>query len=79
MGVVEIREEITDYMNHTDDESFLQMIRQMINYHQASREKLRPMTMEELNTRIDEAEEDIKEGRVYSTEEMRAYFAKKQA
>jgi len=35
------------------------------------------MSLEELNDRIDEGLLDRKEGRVYSTEEVQAYFARK--
>ena len=39
--------------------------------------KLKPMTQEELEQRIEQAEEDIKNGRVYTTSEMREYFKDK--
>ncbi|MEI6596165.1 MAG: hypothetical protein WCO28_11430 [Bacteroidota bacterium] len=36
------------------------------------KESLKPMTLDELNLRITEAEQDIKEGRVYTTDELRS-------
>ena len=39
--------------------------------------KLKPMSIEELNIIVEEAEEDIKNGRVYSHEEVVTYFANK--
>lgn len=82
MNVIETQEQMAQYiMSQPKEELFLDVLRQMINYHlaQSHREKLEPMSMEELNKRIDEGLEDKKAGRVYSTEEVRAYFAKKQA
>ena len=82
MNVIETREQMAQYiLSQPKDELFLNVLRQMINYHQAQsqQEDLQPMTMEELNQRIDEGLQDKKEGRVYSTEEVRAYFARKQA
>jgi len=38
------------------------------------KESLKPMTLDELNLRITEAEQDIKEGRVYTTDELRHNF-----
>jgi len=38
------------------------------------KDSLKPMTMDELNDRIAEAEKDIREGRVYTTDELRNNF-----
>ncbi len=38
------------------------------------KDSLKPMTMDELNARIAEAEKDISEGNVYSTGEVRNIF-----
>ncbi len=39
--------------------------------------KLKPMTIEELKERVKKSEEDIKEGRVYTQEEVKAHFKNK--
>lgn len=39
--------------------------------------KLKPMTIEELKERVKKSEEDIKAGRVYSHEEVKAHFKNK--
>jgi hypothetical protein len=39
--------------------------------------KLKPMTIEELKERVKKSEEDIKAGRVYSQEEVKAHFKNK--
>ncbi len=41
------------------------------------KKKLKPMTLDELQKRLDRSEEDIKEGRVYTTEEVRNHFKNK--
>ena len=38
------------------------------------KDSLKPMTLDELNSRIFEAEKDIREGRVYTTDELRNNF-----
>ena len=38
------------------------------------KDSLKPMTIDELNARIAEAEKDIREGKVYSTDELRTYL-----
>jgi uncharacterized small protein (DUF1192 family) len=38
------------------------------------KDSLHPMTVDELNLRIAEAENDISEGRVYTTDEIRIYL-----
>ena len=78
MSAIEIREQVTKYVSEQADDMFLRMIYAMMQEYK-SEQSIQPMTQEELDARIDEAEEDIKAGRVYSTEEMRAYFANKQA
>ena len=40
------------------------------NVQRLSRENLTPYTMDEINTRLDESERDIEEGRYYTTEEV---------
>ena len=41
------------------------------------KDSLKPMTIDELNARIAEAEKDIIEGRVYTTDEIRINFKNK--
>lgn len=79
MSAIELKDQIADYMSQTDDEIFLGVIYQMIRYHQASQVEVEPMTTAQLNQRIDEGLADKKAGRVFSTDEVRAYFANKQA
>ncbi|MEI6508426.1 MAG: hypothetical protein WCO54_08065 [Bacteroidota bacterium] len=38
------------------------------------KDSLKPMTIDELNARIAEAEKDIREGKVYSTDDIRDIF-----
>jgi len=44
---------------------------------QAVSESIHPYTMEELNARIDEAEDDIANGRFFAAEDMHGYFEQK--
>jgi len=47
MSVIELKEKIARYMNHTEDEAFLQMIHQLIHYHQSSQD------LDQANTEIE--------------------------
>lgn len=78
MSKTEIREKVIQYVSESADDVFLRMIYAMMHEYELDQTP-NQMTKEELDKRVDEAEEDIQAGRVYSTDEMRSYFDKKQA
>ena len=57
-------------MDSDDDE----LISALAARFRAAADYLRPMTMEEFHARIDQAEEDIAAGRVYTQEEMERWI-----
>ena len=52
------------------DPKFLVIVKNLFE----NRRKQQPMSFEELETKLQRSEEDIKAGRVHSTESLREYF-----
>ncbi|MCF8276834.1 MAG: hypothetical protein K9J17_08875 [Flavobacteriales bacterium] len=73
MDVAHLKYSIIERLIRTDDEKLLERVAELmksvpIPYVES---ELKPMTVEELNERLQKAEEDIIEGRIYSTEEAK--------
>lgn len=66
---------LAQYILSTKDESFLENVFRMLKLEK-SEVGIAPMTIEELNLRIDASEEDFKNGRVIDSEELFAKYVK---
>ncbi len=65
---------LEDFMRVTD-EAIIAKLSEVLQRERTKRTKgLRKMTHEELAEKLSRAEEDVKAGRVYSQEEVEAYF-----
>lgn len=69
---------LEDFMRVTD-ETIIAKLSDVLQHERIKRSKrLRKMTHEELSEKLTRAEEDVKAGRVYSQEEVEAYFKNRQ-
>jgi predicted metalloendopeptidase len=66
--------ELIQWLTNLEDEA---MIRKLEKVKKAVGYPLRPMTTEELESRLSRSEKDIKEGRVYSHDQVEKYFKNK--
>ena len=57
------------------DPKFLVIVKNLFE----NRQKTQPMSFEELETKLQHSEEDIKAGRVHSTESLRKHFTNRRA
>jgi len=57
------------------DPRFLEKVKSLFEH----RQKRQPMNFEELETKLQRSEEDIKAGRVHSTESLREHFKNRRA
>ena len=79
---MDIQVEIQQLKHELDtinDVNLLRAIKSLLTYakNKTPQESLKPMTMDELQERLDRSEQDIKDGKVYTTEEMSDYFRNK--
>lgn len=79
MGINLKRIALAQYILSTKDESFLENVFRMLKLEKSDKKSevgIAPMTIEELNLRIDASEEDFKNGRVIDSEELFAKYVK---
>ena len=64
---------IISYLSHLQDEGILEKVEKLLRRERNKKyeENLKPMSIEELEQRIDVAEEDFKQGRYYNNDEVR--------
>ena len=73
MDVAQLKYSIIERLIRTDDEKLLEKVADLMRSVPLPypENELRPMSVEELNERLQKAEEDITEGRIYTTEEAK--------
>ncbi|MBI1286761.1 MAG: hypothetical protein GC178_04205 [Flavobacteriales bacterium] len=73
MDVAQLKYSIIEKLIRTEDEQLLQKVAELMSSTRARypESDLKPMTVEELNERLRKAEDDIANGRVYSTDEAK--------
>jgi len=81
MDLAQLKYSIIERLIHTDDEKLLKKVAELMRFVPMPypENELKPMSVEELNERLEQAEKDIIAGRVHSTEEVKAYFLAKSA
>ena len=79
MDVTTLKYSIIERLIRTNDEKLLERVAKLMKSVPVDypTNELKPMSVEELNERIEESRRDVAAGRVYSTQEMRAYFQAK--
>jgi DNA primase large subunit len=70
---------IIEQLIKVQDESSIQRIEQAlkVKYKKTTAAKLVAMSYEELQEKLDRSEQDVKDGRVYTTKEVREHFQNK--
>lgn len=73
MNVVQLKYAIIEKLIRTEDEQLLEKVAELMRSELAPypENDLKPMTVEELNERLQKAEDDIANGRVYSSKEAK--------
>lgn len=73
MDVARLKYSIIEKLIRTEDEQLLEKVAELMRSDPTpySENDLKPMTVEELNERLRKAEDDISNGRVYSSDEAK--------
>lgn len=73
MDVARLKYSIIEKLIRTEDEQLLEKVAELMRSVPTpySENDLKPMTVEELNERLRKAEDDISNGRVYSSDEAK--------
>ncbi len=79
MDVTLLKYSIIEQLMQTDDEKLLQKVSKLIKAQPTAYAKpeLKPMSVEELNVRIEQSRKDLEAGRVHTSEEVRTHFKNK--
>lgn len=70
---------LIEQLMHVSNETTLQRVQEILKEERlrAYKDNLQPMSTEELEKKLQQSEQDVQEGKIYSTDEVRKHFGNK--